>query len=110
MGPSQAMLRIVVAGNVDDAVGVLGLDDGAFLDEEAGQLDGFIQRAAAVAPQVHDEAADVLLLEPVEQGQHVGRGALGARLAAVLHIRVEGGKRDPAEPDGRTAVGAVFAR
>jgi len=85
-GPSQAMSGCGNAGDVDDAVGVLGLDDGAFFDEKAGELDGLIQGAAAVVAQVHDEAVDVLLLEAVEQLEDIGRGALGARLAPLWSI------------------------
>ena len=81
------------------AVGVLGLDDGAFFDEEAGEIDGLLERAAAIAPEVHDDALDVLLLEPVDEREHVFGGALRARRAAVLHVGVEGRQDDPAEPE-----------
>ena len=57
-----------VVGFAHGAVHFFDLDDGAGADEQAGELDGFFEGAAAVAAQVQNDAGDVFLFEFLEQG------------------------------------------
>ncbi len=81
------------------SVGGADLDDGPLFNEQAGDLDGFFERATPVAAQVQDHAGDAFLGEFFEQLGNVGRGRtrrgtqlrrLGAAFAA-LAAPVNGG-------------------
>ena len=50
---------------LDVAAGALGLNDGATGDEEAGEAGDFIERAAAVVPEIEDDAVDVFFLKAI---------------------------------------------
>src|SRR3546814_10553743 len=72
--------------------------DLALVDEQAGELDRLVERAAAVAAQVHHHAVDVLAAELLEQPGHVARrrGVVVAVLPAALEVLVEGRQLDHA--------------
>ena len=97
--------RGIGVGRHDDAAVVsLHLDDGAFLDEQASEADGFFERAAAVVTQVENDAADVFGLEFFQQLGHVHRrvftGGIPAGPGGRPHRRVEGRQVDHAQPFG----------
>jgi hypothetical protein len=50
---------------LDVSAGALGLNDGATGDEEAGEAGDFIERAAAVVPEIEDDAVDVIFLKAI---------------------------------------------
>ena len=56
--PDHARLRVVV--RLRAAVRAFHLDDRAVVDEQAGHVDGFGQRAAAVPAEVDHDGVDVL--------------------------------------------------
>ena len=49
-------IGVLVHGDL--AIRIPHLDDGAFLDEQAGEVDGFLEGTAAIAPEIKDHAAD----------------------------------------------------
>src|SRR5690606_37144216 len=90
---------VLVGQHVDTAIGVAYQHGGSLFDEQAGQLGGFLQGAAAVVAQVDDHAVDLLLLQLVEQTFDVTGGALVVRVAGAegLEVEVEGRQFDHAE-------------
>ncbi len=63
---------------------VLDLDHRAAVDEEPGHVDGIAEDAAAVAPQIEDDARDLLVRELTQDLVDVARGAaLALALTAV---------------------------
>ena len=95
--PIDVRIGIGVGGH--PAVGVLDLDHRPVVDEEAGEVDGLGQRAAAVGAEVHDHGLDALLLEVLQDAVHVAGGALeiGPALAGGGHVHVEAGQIDHAD-------------
>ncbi len=80
--------------------GCLHLDDGAGLDEQAGDLDGFAQGAAAVVAEVDDQHVDAALtLEAVEDFLAVAGRALEVILAArgAVEVAIERGDVEHAD-------------
>ena len=67
--------RIGVGIHGDVAVGRARLDDRAILDEKAGELDGFLQRAAGIVPQIQNDAGDFFLFKFLDQLGDIGGGA-----------------------------------
>jgi len=49
------------------AVGIACEDDRAALDEQAGELDGFLQRAPGIGAQVNDDAGNLFRLQLGDQ-------------------------------------------
>ena len=90
------------------AVGSLYLDDRTVVDEQAGHVDGFGERAAAVPAQVDHDRVDVLGLELFEQPADVAGGALvvGQTEAGAVHVHVEAGQLNDADAI-RRAVGLL---
>src|SRR5690606_10294914 len=84
---------------INTAVAVAHQHGGALVDEQAGQLGGFLQGAAAIVAQVDDQAVDALLFQFLEQALHITRGALVVRVAGAigLEVQVEGRNLDHAE-------------
>src|SRR3546814_5990688 len=85
--------------DADPAAGFAHLHHRALVDEQAGELDRLVERAAAVAAQVHHHAVDVLAAELLEQPGHVARrrGVVVAVLPAALEVLVEGRQLDHAD-------------
>ena len=83
---------------------VAHLEHRALRDEQAGDIDGLVEQAAAVLPEVHDDGLDAHRLELDEQLLDVGGGA---GTGAVLVLAVEGGELDDAE-EGAAAGGGDF--
>ena len=81
-GPFQIDVRIGIGVGRDAAVGVLDLDHRPVVDEQAGEVDGLGQRAAAVGAEVHHHGVDALVLEVFEDAVDVAGGALVVGLAA----------------------------
>ena len=82
---------------------VFHLNDGAALDEEAGEIDGFVEIAAPVPPQIQNQAVDSGLLEFHDQAGDVLRGAGLAAVAVGISIGgrpVKGGQGDDTERTG----------
>ncbi len=79
-----------------DARGVLDLDDGSVVDEQARQGDRLVQQAAAVAAEVDHHRVDLLGLEVVEQLAAILGGAdgVGVALGDGLGVAVEGRQVD----------------
>ncbi|VTQ27132.1 Uncharacterised protein [Pseudomonas aeruginosa] len=92
-------LAFVVVEHVDAAVAVAHQYGRALVDEQAGQLGGLLQGAAAVVAQVEDDAVDLVLLQFGDQLLHVAGGALVVRVAGAvgLEVQVEGRQVDHAE-------------
>ena len=82
----------VKAKYIDPAIGVTHEHGRALVDEQAGQLGGFLQGTAAVIAQVDDHAVDVAGLETGEQLRHVaGRRGVVAEPGVQPADRVECG-------------------
>ncbi len=83
------------------AVLIFNLNDRAFFDEEAGQVDGLLERTAAVAAQIQNHPGDVFLREFAEQPGDIQSGAfrLAALAALQLEARIKGGQIDDAQAD-----------
>ena len=81
---------------------VAHLEHRALRDEEAGDIDGLIEQAAAVLPEIHDDGLDAHRLQLDEQLLDVG-GRAGA--GAVLVLAVEGRQFDDAEQGGAAGGG-----
>ena len=85
---------------MDCARVVFYLHDRAAADEQTGEVDGFGQITAAVAPQVEDEAGDAgvfkLLDEPGDVFGGAGFFAIAVRIA-VFRWAIEGGQGNDAE-------------
>ena len=97
---------IAVLVDLDAAVVVADLDDRARLDEEAGEVDGLFERAAAVAAQVEDDALSTLGGELFEQLRDVAGGRLARpALAADGEVGVEAGQIDHTDALGLAVVG-----
>ena len=79
--------RVRVFIHDDGAVGIFDLHDRSFFDEQTSQADGLFERAAAIAAQVQNDAADVLLAKLAQETCHVGGGAL--RVAALATFQLE---------------------
>ena len=60
----------------------------AFADEQSGQLDHLVERAAAVVAQIDEHAVDPFCFEFVEQVRDVARGASIVRQAFLLRLEV----------------------
>ena len=65
--------RIRVGVHGDLAVGIARQHDRAVLDEQAGEFDGFFQRAAGIVPQIQDDAGHFFLLQFFDQFGDVQR-------------------------------------
>ena len=80
-------LVVAVLADFHAAFEIAGLHDRAGGDEQAGEVDGFLERAAAVAAEVEDDAGDVFLLQLGDEAGDIGggggRGALAVALAGV---------------------------
>ena len=102
--PGHARLRVVQV--LHAAVGVFHLHHRPLVDEQPGEADGLVERAAAVAAQVEDHRVDVLAVEVVENVADVAGGALevGHAAAVARHVAVEAGQVDHADAV-RRAVG-----
>ena len=96
-------VRIGVGGNDDAFIGPLRLHDRAGFEKEAGERNGFLERAAAVAPQVDDETVDLFAFQPFQEREHI----LGRALFVRIHVGVKGRESDPAEL-GRVAVAVLL--
>ena len=86
------------------ALAVADLEDGAFGDEQSGNIDGLGEQAAAVFTEVHDKGLHAHLLKFADQLLDV-LGRTGAGAVGIL--TVESGKVDDAECDGGGAIGDV---
>ena len=80
-------------------VGVANLYRGAFLDEQADQVVGFMKCAAAVIAEVHHHAIDAICLQLVDQFANIPGGALVVGIAILhrLEVGVEGGNVNDAD-------------
>ena len=95
-------LLVFVAVVFGAALAVTDLEDRAFRDEQARDIDRFGQQAAAVLPQVHDEGLHAEGLELVDQLLDVG-GRAGAGAVGIL--AVERRQVDDAEQHRAVAAG-----
>ena len=84
---------------VDAAIRTLHLHDRSIVDEQAGHVDRFGERAAAVPAEVDHDGVDVLGLEFFEQPADVAGGALVSRQAqaGAVHVHVEARQLDHAD-------------
>ncbi|MNY43448.1 hypothetical protein D3C86_1784080 [compost metagenome] len=91
--------RVFVFQHVDPAIGIADQHGRALVDEQAGQLGGFLQGTATVVAQVDDDAVDFFLLQFGQQFLDVAGGALVVRITGTecLEVQVEGRNFDDAE-------------
>ncbi len=90
---------LLVGQHVDTAIAVAHQHRGALVDEQAGQLGGLLQGAAAVVAQVDHHAIDLFRFQFGQQLLHVAGGALVVLVAGTqrLEVEVEGRDLDDAE-------------
>ncbi|MNB93214.1 hypothetical protein D3C75_403350 [compost metagenome] len=86
--------RIFILQDIDPAIGVTHEHGRAFVDEQAGQLGGFLQGATAVVAQVDDHTVDFLFLQFSQQFLDVAGGALVIRVAGTEGLEVQIERRD----------------
>ena len=84
--PGVKLLRVGDGIHLHLPVGIAREDDRAVLDEQAGELDGLLQRAAGVRAQVNDDAGNFFRLQPVDQFGDVRRGGFGRGVAVVAEV------------------------
>src|SRR5690606_28799021 len=91
--------RVLVFQYLNIVVGVADLDGGAFVDKQANQVVGFVQRATAVVAKIHDHAIHAVGLEFFNQFTHIAGSAFVVGIASLhgLEIGVKGGDVD--DPD-----------
>ena len=80
-----------IAVDLDAVIETHHLDDRPLVNEQAGQIHGFDQAAAAVAAEIEHHGIDALGLEVLQDLAHIGRRAaevLGAILCG-LHVLIE---------------------
>ncbi len=84
--------RVFVFKHVDFTVSVTHQHRWPFVDEQTGQLGGFLQRTAAVVAQIDDHAIDFFFLQLGQQFFNVAGSALVVRIASAerFEIQVEG--------------------
>ena len=87
------MPGIGITRDHDVSIRAFGLHDRSRFQEEPGERDRFFERAAAVPAQIDDETGDVLLLQSLQQREHV----LGRALLVLVHVGVKRWKGDPAQ-------------
>ena len=95
--PGHAGLAVAVDHHA--ATGLTYLHHRTLVDEQAGQLNGFIQRAAAVVAQVQHHPVDTLALELGQQPGHIagGRGVICRVATTAFEVLVEGRQLDHAD-------------
>ena len=93
---------LAVGLHVDAAARLAHLHHRAGVDEQAGQFDRLVERAAAVVAQVQHHAVEVLAAELAEDARHVagGRGVVAVAAAATLEVLVERRQLDHADAPG----------
>jgi hypothetical protein len=75
------MPGILVAVHLHAAAGFALLHDRAAIDEQAGEVDGFVERTTAVVAQVEHDAVDLVA---AQLGQQLGDVARRRRVVAVV--------------------------
>ena len=98
--------RVVVAVDHHPATGFAHLHHRAAVDEQAGELDRLVQRAAAVVAQVQHHAIDLVGAQPGQQLADVagGGGIVVLVQAPAFEVLVEARQLDHADTLGRGPV------
>src|SRR5690606_25700959 len=99
---------VLVTLHADAATRLADLHHRAVVDEQAGELDRLVQRAAPVVAQVQHHPVDALPVEFAQQAGDVAgrRGVVVAAHPATLEVLVEARQLDDADPAIGHAVAA----
>src|SRR5690606_37742751 len=71
------------------SLGVAYQHTGALADEQAGQLGGLLQGAAAIVAQIQNDAVNVLFLQLAEQPANIAGGAAIIRITPAIGLEVD---------------------
>ena len=91
--------RVRVRVNADEPPAVADLHHRASIDEQAHELDGFLERPATVVPKIDDQPADLCLLQLRDQPFHVTGGALVVGIPGSKRGEVHVERRQPDDAD-----------
>ena len=78
--------RVGIRIRLHPTIGIARHDNRAVLDEQAGELDGFLQRTAGIRAQINDDAGNFFRLQFVDEFNHVCGGAFGRGVAVAAKV------------------------